>query len=341
MEELERSRYAVLVVEDDSAVRCLLEREIADRGHPVTAVDSAKKALEVLGQNSYAVVITDIRMPGMDGVELTRQIKDLRPQIEVILITGYASVDSASSAVRLGAADYLTKPFGDIDRISQSLDRALEQHCRRLATQHRIVRLEAHRETLAHLMDRLPMGVILLGGDGTVLMTNRAAEQILGEADGLGVKAGRLQGGNELRGLLSQATRITEGTRVGRAITLERPSERPALSTLVTPLGDVAASIGNGEPAAAIFVSDPGHRVENAEELLCRLYTLTPTEARMTAVLMQGRSVEDAAGELAISTNTARTHLKRVFSKTGTSRQGELISLLLSGPALLRLEQDR
>jgi len=339
VEELNRSEYPVLVVEDDAEVRCLLEREVADRGHPVISVGSAEKALEVMQDTPFAVVVTDIKMPGMDGVELTRQVKRLHPDAEVILVTGFASVDTASQALRLGAADYLTKPFGDIDRIGQSLDHALSLHCRRLATHQRIVELEAHRETLAHLLDRLPMGAVVVGGAGRVLMSNQAARQIF-EGDGPGLEAAlRLK---PLSQLVGCATSARDGSRVGGAVIAERApdSDLPPLSILVTPLGDVMAAVGRDQPAAAIFVSDPMSRVETAEELLGRLYALTPTEARIAAVLMQGRRVDDAASELGISTNTVRTHLRHLFGKTGTCRQGELISLLLSGPALLRMGQD-
>jgi DNA-binding CsgD family transcriptional regulator len=108
------------------------------------------------------------------------------------------------------------------------------------------------------------------------------------------------------------------------------------LSLLVTPLSVDCEPLPPGEPSTAIFVSDPEQRVETAEEMLCRLYALTPTEARLAAILMQGKSLEDAGSELEVSTNTARTHLKRIFSKTGTTHQGDLISLLLSGPALFQ-----
>ena len=343
----EKERLSVLVVEDDAEVRCLLEREIADHGHPVVAVGTGEKAFEILKESAFAVVITDIRMPGMDGVELTRRIKDVRPETEVILITGYASVDSASRALRLGAADYLTKPFGDLERINESLSRALERYRERQAARRRLLELEAHRGTLEHVLDRLPMGVLLIDGRGTVLMSNRAATTILRQQDGLSVSDdGQLQltspTAGELKQLIDRATGIKAGAgrRVGGAVMLERPSGSSPYSALVTPLGDVHDGIDPDRHAAALFVSDPSCRLETAEELLRRLYGLTRSEARIAAILMQGRSVEDAAGDLEVSTNTIRTHLKRVFSKTGTLRQGDLISLLLSGPALLRLEHE-
>jgi len=331
-------KLAVLVVEDDPEVRCLLEREIADLGHPVTACGTAERALEALADQRFAVVITDIRMPGMDGVELTRMIKERWPETEVIIITGFASVESASRAVRLGAADYLTKPFGDLGRISDSLANAVERHQRRRATMARIDQLEAHRETLVDLLERLPMGVLLINGAGGILMANSAGAAILDQRDGLSTNHKGQLVTSELRELISRATRLDgDGSRVGGAVTLQRPSGAAPLTILVLPVADPARDVVGDQPAAALFVSDPERRLGTAEELLCGLYGLTPTEARIAAILMQGRSVEDAASELAISINTARTHLKHLFGKTCTTRQGDLISLLLSGPALLRM----
>ena len=338
----------MLVVEDDPEVRCLLQREIADLGHPVTAVGSAEEALGALAGHDFAVVITDIRMPGMDGVQLAQHVKKECPDTEVILVTGFGSVASASAALRLGVSDYLVKPLGDISRIHDSLERALSRREKRLATRRRISQLEAHRETLIHLIDRLPMGVLLLDSASRVLIRNAVADTICSGNAGLFLGAeGRLRvdvskaGGAELRELLNSATRpTTEGRRVGGATTLSHPSGVAPLSVLVSPLGDLQAPVPRSEPAAAVFVSDPAHRVETTEELLGRLYGVTLTEAKVAAVLMQGRAVEEAATVLGISVNTARTHLKHIFSKTATTRQGDLISLLLSGPALLRLKQD-
>jgi DNA-binding CsgD family transcriptional regulator len=92
---------------------------------------------------------------------------------------------------------------------------------------------------------------------------------------------------------------------------------------------------GKGTVSAALFVSDPERRPGTVDELLCRQYGLTPAEARIACLLTQGRSVSACAAELSISLNTARTHLKRVYSKTSTHGQSDLVSLLLSSPAPL------
>ena len=138
---------------------------------------------------------------------------------------------------------------------------------------------------------------------------------------------------------------MENGTRLGTRVPdpdramLRWRSLRAALSVLVLPLDPNLGQGGAGVPIVAMLVSDPEQRVETPEKTLCRLYALATAEARLTGLLMQGKSFEEARRELDISANTARTHLKHIFEKTDTSRQGELISLLLSGPALLRLDR--
>jgi FixJ family two-component response regulator len=335
----------VLVVEDDDEVRCLLQREIQEQGHPVTAVGDAELALSALRERCFSIVITDIRMPGMDGVELTQTIKRDWPDTEVIIITGFASIDSATKAVRFGASDYLTKPFGDLNRIHESIDRALEKISERSATRLQISDLTTRCESLKIVVDQLPMGVILIDASGEILMANQGAEAILKLADGLSVNARRLHGSRpadtaRLRTLLDGASgSAAQQPRRGGATTMPRPSGRADLSLLVTPLSTDRAKVTDG-PATAVFVSDPEQRVETAETHLCRLYGLTPTEARVAAIVMQGKGVEEAGLELSMSTHTVRTHLKHTFAKTRTKNQGDLISLLLSGPATLGSEGD-
>lgn len=341
-------RVHVLIAEDEADVRVLLQRELRDRGFEVTAVSDGEQAQQILARETFTLVITDIRMPGMDGVELTRLIKQQTPDTEVIIITGFASVESAAEAVRLGAADYLTKPLGDLDNIHSSVDRALEAHDQRQLARHRMLTLEALRDGLASLLDRLPLGIVLLDARGRILQVNHIGRILLDEQQGLSMREGeelvqgRTRDLSRLRELIGGAAGGLEepGRRVGGVSTLSRREERADLSCWVTPVNIDGKQRIEEEPAAAVFIGDPERRVVTTEELLCRLYPLTPTEGRLAAILMQGKSVDQVANEMQISTNTARTHLKRVFSKTNTSRQGELISLLLSGPALLRLDQD-
>jgi DNA-binding CsgD family transcriptional regulator/PAS domain-containing protein len=192
----------------------------------------------------------------------------------------------------------------------------------------------AAAEGAAHALDRLQLGIVLLAGDGSVVFANRSARAILDEADGLGIEQGALRASDaatrrQLRQVIGEST----STR-GGALTVPRAARRP-LNVLVSPLGPQAR--GERPPAAKVlFISDPERGIATGEENLQRLYGLTPAEARLTGQLLQGRSLDEAASELAITPHTARSYLKSVFSKTGARRQSDLVRLLLSGPAQVR-----
>jgi DNA-binding CsgD family transcriptional regulator len=117
---------------------------------------------------------------------------------------------------------------------------------------------------------------------------------------------------------------------------LSRPSLQRALNVMVTPLFPQ-----NGLPAqrgavVALFVSDPEAREETDADPLRRFYGLTPAEAALTAHLVTGQDLKRASEALQVTMNTARTHMKRVFEKTGTKRQAELVQLILRSPAAVR-----
>ncbi len=117
----------ILVVDDEANVRLLLAREISDRGHEVVVAADSAQAMEEIGRGDFDVVLTDVRMPGMDGMGLTEWIKRTRPDTAVIVMTGYGSLETANRAVSLGAFDYLQKPFRDIDMVTSSIDRAIQK----------------------------------------------------------------------------------------------------------------------------------------------------------------------------------------------------------------------
>ena len=132
----------ILVVEDEEDVRLLLERELRDLHLEVVAVEDADAAIVEMKQGPFDIVITDIRMPGMDGIQLTEWIKDKSPGTDGIIITGYASVDTAAKALRLGAFDYLMKPFGEIDLVTSSINRAIEKRALEKRLKERTAELE-------------------------------------------------------------------------------------------------------------------------------------------------------------------------------------------------------
>ena len=100
----------VMLVEDEKITRITLGDALAKEGHEVVSCGTGREALSLLDE-TVAVVISDLRMPGMDGLELLRRIKETQPAIEVVLMTAYSTVANAVEALKLGAHDYLTKPF--------------------------------------------------------------------------------------------------------------------------------------------------------------------------------------------------------------------------------------
>ena len=117
----------ILVVDDEDTVRNVLYQVLSDDGHSVEAAASGERALDIMEKESFALVITDIKMPGMTGLELLEKIKARYADTQVIIITSHASLETAISAMRHGAYDYLFKPFEDLDLITAAARRALEK----------------------------------------------------------------------------------------------------------------------------------------------------------------------------------------------------------------------
>ncbi|MBN1285303.1 MAG: response regulator transcription factor [Anaerolineae bacterium] len=125
----------ILVVDDEGAIRYSVSKTLQRVGYHVSAASSGEEALDMLTNEHFDVVLTDIRMPGISGVELLASIKDKSPDAIVILMTGYASLGTAVEALRLGAHDYLVKPSSSQDirlSVSRGLERARALQRRRI-----------------------------------------------------------------------------------------------------------------------------------------------------------------------------------------------------------------
>ena len=100
----------ILIVDDEERFRQTLAKLLTVRGLDVTTLGSGQEALDALGQEQFDVIVLDVRMPGMNGIETLAEIKKLNPMVEVIILTGHASVDAAVDIMKLGGYDYLLKP---------------------------------------------------------------------------------------------------------------------------------------------------------------------------------------------------------------------------------------
>ena len=116
----------VLVVDDDMAIRTMVGEILMEEDYDVTLAASAEEALRAFRMGGYGLVITDIRMGGMSGVELLKEIKQIDSIAHVIVMTSYASIDSAVAVIKAGAYDYLIKPFEDLELVLSAANRAMQ-----------------------------------------------------------------------------------------------------------------------------------------------------------------------------------------------------------------------
>src|SRR5262249_29852773 len=196
---------------------------------------------------------------------------------------------------------------------------------------------QARRNEVVEALDWFPPGVVLLDRQGRVVAANRSAEDLLAAGDGLrtdrdGMRAASPGETLALRRLIAAAIEpAAPGASEGDGtLTITRPSERRPLNLLVAPLRASLAPEATARAQVVVFVTDPEEIPFAPVERLQHYLGLTQAEAALVLWLVQGRRVEDAADELGISVNTARTQLKRALTKTGTGRQAELVRLALS-----------
>jgi DNA-binding NtrC family response regulator len=113
---MKKDGFSILVVDDEDSIRNRCVQLLRKRDYNVQGASDGEHALFLIKKNDFSLVIADIRMPGLSGIELLERIKEIRPDTEVVMITGFGTVDSAVEAMKLGAYDYITKPF-DMDRL--------------------------------------------------------------------------------------------------------------------------------------------------------------------------------------------------------------------------------
>jgi DNA-binding NtrC family response regulator len=116
----------ILIADDDPNLRKVLTIELSGDGYEVQATDSGVRALELIEKGEPDVVILDLNMPGLNGMEVLKQIKSLESSVEVIVLTGYATVSTAVEAMKLGACDFLTKPF-NVESLKAVIEKAYER----------------------------------------------------------------------------------------------------------------------------------------------------------------------------------------------------------------------
>lgn len=235
---------------------------------------------------------------------------------------------------------------GPFDANEQKLFRTLMPHLQQAVELHRkISQTQMISQSACEALSQLSLAFILLDDSGKILMMNSSARLLIAQNDGLrvtrnGLVAERPEEDRVLRKLIIGASNaLTPSIKTlppGGKMSLSRPSLKRPYSISVSPVPFQTSPFLASRAAIGIFVADPEVIPEPDTDMLCRIYGLTMAEARVAAMLIQGKSLANACEELSILPNTARTHLKHIFQKLGVCRQGELVSILLRSMPSLR-----
>ncbi|GAB6057456.1 response regulator [Desulfonatronum parangueonense] len=117
------SKPKILLVDDETRFRTTVTKRLVERGQDVVAVGSGLAAIESVKQTPFDIVVLDVKMPGLNGLETLTELKKIRPEMAVIMLTGHASVDSSIEGMKLGAFDYILKPC-DIEELLGKIEAA-------------------------------------------------------------------------------------------------------------------------------------------------------------------------------------------------------------------------
>lgn len=157
-------RENILIIDDDPDACKTLGMILEEKGYTVSTAESGKKALELASEKKFDLAILDIKLPDLDGTELLKKLKVASPGMEIIITTGYASLQNAILALREGAFDYLTKPL-DIEEVIISVERAIEKQTTETA-------LRREKELNATIVLNLPLFILLLDENLNILLCN-------------------------------------------------------------------------------------------------------------------------------------------------------------------------
>ena len=124
--EAKIKKPTILVVDDEPDMCEMLAELLSDEGYTADMTTNGKEAVKKVLGGSVDIVLLDIMMPGQDGIETLRQIKDIRPKLPVVVVTGFGTLSTARNAMKFGAYDYITKPF-NIDCIKEVIKQGLEE----------------------------------------------------------------------------------------------------------------------------------------------------------------------------------------------------------------------
>jgi two-component system phosphate regulon sensor histidine kinase PhoR len=176
----------VLVVDDEQDIRDASERILSRVGYHVQKASRGDEALDILNKERVDILLLDLKMPGMDGLEVLERVRKQNTQIQVIVITGYATVETAIEAMKHGAYDFIPKPF-EPDQLRIVVNRAWEKMCfireaekLELERNRTLSDLDTEKSRIRTIIESFPSGVIVTDPKGRVVLMNPAFRQLIG-----------------------------------------------------------------------------------------------------------------------------------------------------------------
>lgn len=263
------------------------------------------------------------------------------------LLDGCRNISAVAADERAGTRltlwifrDLMDEPF---DADDASLCEILAPQLRRgLELSQRMGANEVERSLYSSALDRLSVGVVIIDTSGKIVTCSVKAEEALASRDGLQMQAGKLRAteAKDDRALQSAIRSAMLKAANGesedmRGLALTKSSGHRNLGIIIQPVPGRRAGGVMTAATVAIYIRDPDENADVANDLVRQLFDLTPAEAGVARRLASGLSLEDAASSLEISRNTARAHLRSIFSKSGITRQTELVRLMLNSVAIL------
>ena len=246
--------HRILVVDDDYASRLMLKKTLQQERYEITLCSNGNEAIEALQKDSYDLVITDLIMDGISGIELLSKVKEISSDIATILLTGHASLETAIEAVRLGASDYLAKPV-NLDELRIRVKRALErvELEKRLYEAERKLTYHATIATANHEINQ-PLTVII-----------SAIDMVKMELERLGITDERLF--NYLDLMHKSSMRIANILRKLREITSPKIQEVP-LGMKMIEMQEESSTAGKKHPRYILVIEDEENLRQIVQDVL-------------------------------------------------------------------------
>jgi DNA-binding CsgD family transcriptional regulator len=210
----------------------------------------------------------------------------------------------------------------------------------------KIAEIERDKRMMIECLEKISENIIVVDKTGKIVYLNKNAKNLIEQDNGLQISRDGM-----LTAILAHETKklrilcqsvfnpdINSKINFGGILQISRSAGLRPLSVVISPFSEQNSGNFSSETFALLFINDPHQKVERLEPILREMYGLTAAEAKIAAILAQGNSLNEACQTLSIKQNTVRTHLKRIFSKTDTNRQSELVKLVLSSPANLKID---